>query len=50
MKVLYMSAYAEDVIGHPGVLNEGTQFIQKPFNLTALAQKVRQTIDYPPAK
>jgi two-component system cell cycle sensor histidine kinase/response regulator CckA len=50
MKVLYTSAYTEDIIGHRGVFHEGAQFIQKPFTLTALFQKVGQALDYPPTK
>lgn len=45
MKVLYMFAYAEDVIGHRGVLKQGTNFIQKPFTLDKLMQTVRQMIN-----
>lgn len=45
MKVLYMSGYTDDVIAHHGVLEEGVQFIQKPFTVIALAGKVRETLD-----
>ena len=48
MKVLYMSAYAEDIIGQRGVLEQGTNFIQKPFTLDVLMQTVRQAIDQSP--
>ena len=45
MKQLFMSGYTADVIGDQGVLEEGIDFIQKPFSLTALAQKVQTTLN-----
>ena len=45
MKVLYMSGYADNAIVHQGVLEEGTNFIQKPFSPDALAGKVRKVLD-----
>jgi signal transduction histidine kinase/CheY-like chemotaxis protein len=47
MKVLYMSAYPEDIIGPRGVLDEGTHFIQKPYKLDALLQKMRKVLGNP---
>jgi DNA-binding NtrC family response regulator len=44
VKCLYMSGYTADVIAHHGVLDEGVQFISKPFSLRALAEKVRETL------
>ncbi len=41
MKVIFMSGYTSDVIGHHGVLDQGTHFIQKPFSLQKLSEKVR---------
>ena len=40
VKVLYMSGYTNNVIAHHGVLDPGTPFIQKPFNLADLAAKI----------
>ena len=45
LKVLYMSGYTNRVIAHRGVLDEGVQFIQKPFGVKALVAKVRQVLD-----
>jgi two-component system cell cycle sensor histidine kinase/response regulator CckA len=45
LKVLFMSGYASDVIGRHGVLDEKINFIQKPFSLHALSQKVRHALD-----
>ena len=45
VKVLYMSGYAENVITHHGVLDEGVNFIQKPFSVQDLCVKVREVLD-----
>ncbi len=45
MKVLYMSGYTDDAMLRYGVLEEGMNFMQKPFSMEALAQKVRQVLD-----
>jgi two-component system, cell cycle sensor histidine kinase and response regulator CckA len=42
---LFMSGYAGDVIAQSGVLDEGMQFIHKPFSNQALAVKVREVLD-----
>jgi PAS domain S-box-containing protein len=44
-KVLYMSGYAENAIGHNGTLDEGINLLQKPFTLQALKEKVREVLD-----
>jgi DNA-binding response OmpR family regulator len=45
MKCLFMSGYTSDVIVHHGVLDEGVQFIPKPFSIKVLAVKVREVLD-----
>ncbi|BBO77294.1 hypothetical protein DSCW_47110 [Desulfosarcina widdelii] len=45
MKHLFMSGYTADVIAHRGVLDEGVNFIQKPFSLKDLAFKIREVLD-----
>jgi len=44
IKVLFMSGYTSNVIAHRGVLEQGVHFIQKPFSMKDLAQKVREAI------
>ena len=45
LKVLYTSGYTDYAIVHHGVLNSGTHFLQKPFSLKTLSQKVRGALD-----
>ena len=44
-RVLYTSGYTDEVIGHHGVLEGGTRFLQKPFSQPILARKVREALD-----
>ncbi len=46
LKCLYMSGYTADVIAHRGILDEGLNFIQKPFRSDDLAVRVRQVLDH----
>ncbi len=45
IKVLYMSGYTDDAIGHRGVLARDVHFLQKPFTMDGLAAKVREILD-----
>ena len=45
LKSLYMSGYTSNVIAHHGVLEEGFNFIEKPFSMSDLAAKVRHVLD-----
>ena len=45
LRVLYMSGYASEAVSRHGVLDEGIAFLQKPFTLRELAEKVRQALD-----
>ncbi len=44
LKVLYMSGYTGDVIAHHGILDEGTEFIQKPFTIKSLSAKIKEVL------
>ena len=45
IKRLFMSGYTADVIAHHGVLDQGVNFIQKPFSREQLSLKVREALD-----
>ena len=44
-KVLYMSGYTENVIGHNGTLDADVRLLQKPFTLRDLKNTVREVLD-----
>ena len=44
LKVLYMSGYTDNVIADQGVLHAGVAFLQKPFSVRSLLEKVRQVL------
>jgi len=45
LKCLFMSGYTASVIARHGVLDEGVNFIEKPFSMNDLTIKVRQVMD-----
>ena len=48
IRVLYMSGYTENAIGHDGLLDAGINLLQKPFSLPALKDRVREVLDSEP--
>ncbi|MGA8154430.1 MAG: response regulator [Terriglobales bacterium] len=49
VKLLFMSGYADNALTPLGALDENVIFLQKPFELGRLAQKVREALDETPA-
>jgi CheY-like chemotaxis protein len=47
MRIMYMSGYSDDAIGHYGVLESETAFLQKPFGPVELTRQVREVLDAP---
>ncbi len=50
IRLLFMSGYTANVIAHHGVLDKGVAFIQKPFSMVDLTEKVREVLDMAPDK
>jgi PAS domain S-box-containing protein len=50
IKVLFMSGYTDDTVGHSGVLEAGCAFIEKPFTPDSLARKVREVLNADPPR
>jgi PAS domain S-box-containing protein len=44
LRVLYMSGYTANVIAHHGVLEEGVEFLEKPFSKDELIRKVAEVL------
>ncbi|MFT4542584.1 MAG: two-component system cell cycle sensor histidine kinase/response regulator CckA [Planctomycetota bacterium] len=45
IKILYMSGYTADIIAERGLFDPGVNFIQKPFRMKLLAERVRAVLD-----
>jgi len=50
LKILFTSGYTQDAIAHHGVLDEGIEFLPKPYTPAALTRKVRALLDATPSK
>lgn len=47
LKVVFMSGYTNDMVGHHGINDPGMAFIQKPFAVDEIARMVRRVLDQP---
>jgi len=45
LKVIYMSGYSAEVVGKDFPLQEGVNFLSKPFQAAKLAKTVREKLD-----
>ena len=45
VRVLYVSGYTHDAISQQGVLDEGIEFLPKPFTPAELLARVRAVLD-----
>ncbi len=47
LKILYMSGYTENAVINHGILKESQGFLQKPFKVKNLLEKIREILDAP---
>ena len=45
LRVLFVSGYTQDAIGHDGVLQTGVEFLQKPFRMGVLLARARSVLE-----
>jgi CheY-like chemotaxis protein len=45
LKCLFVSGYTANAIAHSGVLDDDVHFLQKPFTIRTLAEKVREVLE-----
>lgn len=45
IKVLFISGYTDDTVFRHGVLEGGVAYLQKPFNLKSVSQKIRDVLN-----
>jgi PAS domain S-box-containing protein len=45
IKILFISGYTDNTIVHQGILEEGVNFLQKPFSNKEFLEKVRRVLD-----
>jgi len=45
LRFLYISGYPAGVVVSRGMIDEGGNFLQKPFSIAAIAAKVREVLD-----
>jgi two-component system cell cycle sensor histidine kinase/response regulator CckA len=44
-KVIFISGYTENTVIHQGILVDGVNFLQKPYDITELLTKIRRVLD-----
>ncbi len=49
IRLLFMSGYTEAIIANQGVLDDGVAFIQKPFSMADMTEKVREVLSEHPS-